>query len=154
MPRRKTLDGDRFISFRATRQDQKHLQVLLQTSARHGLDVGKTQCIRDALGLAARTANKAEFDELQRLRTQLEASKQDLEQERKERQKAERRAESMAKKRTKAGTHLSNLARHIPDVKRRVDLGLEFECGIRVLDQLWLNNGRSWARVAKLLEEA
>lgn len=77
-----------------------------------------------------------------------------LDQEEKARLKAEEDAKAARSKARAKETTLQRLLQHMPIVRQKVAVGLELPSGIPLLDQVWVNAGRSWRRVQERLEQA
>lgn len=146
------LRESRIYSFRGGRQDQKHLATLLRTSVQYDPDTCKSTVIRDALGIAAAHVREEEFRGLQALREELRQERERREAMEYERDKERQRADRLAQRTRKQRHQLARLVQHLPDVRRRVHLHLDFESGNGALDSLWIKCGRSWTRVQARLE--
>jgi hypothetical protein len=154
MGRRKELDGDRRITFRATRRDVRHLQALMRRVARHGIDVDKSQCIRDALAVAASQAAQEEVEELAKLRSKVRDQAAKLKEAREERDRATRRLRRHEAKKPRPKDRFAWLVPMIPQVQELVDYGFSGKSfDHQQLNGIYETCGHSWPRVLERLKK-
>lgn len=95
-----------------------------------------------------------DLQELWKRELAIEELQRRLEQEEKARRQAEEDAKAARNKARAKETVVQRLLQHLPLVRQKVDIGLETPSGIALLDQVWVNAGRSWSRVLARLQEA
>lgn len=70
-----------------------------------------------------------------------------------DRSRLERLATAATKEKRRGEGHMARLLQFLPWVRERVGQGINLPHGDRLLDQVWYNAGRSWARVQVRLEQ-
>lgn len=139
--------------FRPNRNDTQNLRTAVRAVASVDPHVSRSNLLRDGLALLAHQAQQGgDWVDLVRERQERADLERRLELAERKAKQAERNAQRSATKARKTELDMEALLRHLPDIRRRVQLNLDFPMGVHVVDQLWQNCGRSWARVVARLE--
>lgn len=147
------VEGGQRCSILFGRQELRILARAEQHQLNHRDSSSRSRVVRQMVRWSW-AQHKDDLQELWKKDLAIEELQRRLDAEEKARQRAEKEAQRARQKAKGQESVMQRLLQHLPTARQKAALGLETPSGIPLLDQIWHNTGRSWARVVARLEEA